>query len=93
MQYMMESAEVIFLAVGTPEGPNWEADLTGVLDAAGNIGKYMNGYKVIVAKSTVPIGTGARIKSAIQRQLDARGANLDFDIAALIMTELQLFRS
>jgi UDPglucose 6-dehydrogenase len=63
----VRSAGIIFIAVGTPPGPNGEPDLTQVIDAAGEIARHMNGYKVIVNKSTVPIGTGDLVRDIIER--------------------------
>src|ERR1041384_1154777 len=57
----VEEALVIFLAVGTPPKEDGSADLRFVEEASRSIAEYMNGYKVIVTKSTVPIGTGERI--------------------------------
>ncbi len=62
----IEFAEVIFIAVGTPTGKNEEADLTAVKEVAKNIGRYMNRYKVVVTKSTVPVGTANGIKKIIR---------------------------
>jgi UDPglucose 6-dehydrogenase len=61
----VEQALVIFLAVGTPPLPDGSPDLSFVEAAARSIGDYMNGYKVVVTKSTVPIGTGERIRKLI----------------------------
>ena len=61
-----------FIAVGTPADEDGSADLQYVLAAARNIGRYMTGFKVIVDKSTVPVGTGERVKAALQIELDAR---------------------
>jgi UDPglucose 6-dehydrogenase len=61
----VEQALVIFLAVGTPPLDDGSPDLRAVESAAGSIADYMNGYKVIVTKSTVPIGTGERIRKLI----------------------------
>jgi len=57
----IEDCEVVFIAVGTPEGVNETADLTAVFNVARAIGENLNGYKVICTKSTVPIGTGVKI--------------------------------
>jgi UDPglucose 6-dehydrogenase len=67
--------DVQFIAVGTPPDEDGSADLQYVLAAARNIGKHMTGFKVIVDKSTVPVGTGDRVKAALQNELTARGAN------------------
>lgn len=61
----IKKADVIFIAVGTPPGEDGSADLKYVLGAAREIGKHMNGYKVIVNKSTVPVGTGDKVKAAV----------------------------
>lgn len=58
-------ADIIFIAVGTPQGENGEANLEAVFTVAKNIGKSINGYKVIVTKSTVPVGTNEEIKRVI----------------------------
>ncbi|NOZ80750.1 MAG: UDP-glucose/GDP-mannose dehydrogenase family protein [DPANN group archaeon] len=62
----VEKAEVIFIAVGTPQSDDGQADLRYVLQVARDIGRYMNGYKVIVDKSTVPIGTADHVKATIK---------------------------
>jgi UDPglucose 6-dehydrogenase len=61
----VRSAELIFIAVGTPPGEDGSADLKYVIGAAKDIGKHMNGYKIIINKSTVPVGTGDKVKAAI----------------------------
>jgi len=63
-----------FIAVGTPPDEDGSADLQYVLAAARNIGKYMTGFKVIIDKSTVPVGTAERVAAALQEELDARTA-------------------
>jgi UDPglucose 6-dehydrogenase len=64
----VESAQVVFIAVGTPPGEDGSADLTHVLGVARDIGRAMTGYTVIVTKSTVPVGTAARLREAVQRE-------------------------
>jgi len=59
---------VIFIAVGTPPGEDGSADLSHVLTVADSIGKAMDGYRVIVLKSTVPVGTSEKVKAAIHSQ-------------------------
>jgi UDPglucose 6-dehydrogenase len=78
----VESSDVIFIAVGTPAAEDGSADLRYVEEVARSVGKYANGYKVIVDKSTVPIGTGQKVKSWIQQELDNRGAFHLFDIVS-----------
>ena len=68
LQEGVESAEVIFIAVGTPQGEDGSADLSHVLAVARGIGQYMNGPKVIVDKSTVPVGTAKKVRDAIAAQ-------------------------
>ena len=78
----VEESEVIFISVGTPPAEDGSADLTAVLEVAKTIGQNMNGYKVVVDKSTVPVGTGRKVAATIQEQLDDRGANFDFDVVS-----------
>ncbi|HOO99459.1 MAG TPA: UDP-glucose/GDP-mannose dehydrogenase family protein [Bacteroidales bacterium] len=74
--------EVIFIAVGTPPGEDGSADLTHVLDVAGEIDSFMETYAVVVTKSTVPVGTSEKIRQKIAGQLKRRNSNLEFDIAS-----------
>jgi UDPglucose 6-dehydrogenase len=78
----VEHGEVQFIAVGTPPDEDGSADLQYVLAAARNIGKHMTGFKVIVDKSTVPVGTADRVKAALQTELDARGERVTFSVAS-----------
>ncbi|WP_047446728.1 UDP-glucose dehydrogenase family protein [Alistipes sp. ZOR0009] len=78
----MVGAEVVFIAVGTPPDEDGSADLKHVLAVASEIGKHITSYMVIVNKSTVPVGTGLKVKAAIQQELDKRGANIPFDVAS-----------
>jgi UDPglucose 6-dehydrogenase len=64
----VRDAAVIFIAVGTPPGEDGSADVRQVLAVAGEIAKAMNGYKVIVDKSTVPVGTSAQVREVIRRE-------------------------
>ncbi len=63
----IKKADVIFIAVGTPQGVSGEADISAVLTVSERIGRNLNGYKVICTKSTVPIGTGKRIVGLIDQ--------------------------
>ncbi len=65
MAAAVKKSEIIFIAVGTPPGEDGSADLKYVLSAARDIGKQINGYKVIVNKSTVPVGTGDKVRAAV----------------------------
>ena len=69
---------VQMIAVGTPSGEDGSADLQYVVAAARSIGRTMTEYKVIVDKSTVPVGTADKVRQAIQEELDARGLNRGF---------------
>ena len=74
----IEKSEIIFIAVATPTGKSYEADLSIVEAVAKQIGKNLNGYKVIVIKSTVPVGTTSRVKEIIR----TLGKNKDFDVVS-----------
>ncbi|PLW96996.1 MAG: UDP-glucose 6-dehydrogenase [Marinilabiliales bacterium] len=78
----LDNADVIFSAVGTPPDEDGSADLKYVLEVAKTIGKHMNDYVLVVTKSTVPVGTAEKVRNAIQQELEARGLNLDFDVAS-----------
>jgi len=71
-----------FIAVGTPPDEDGSADLQYVTAAARNIGRYMTDYKIVVDKSTVPVGTGDRVRAAVAAELDARGARIDFSVVS-----------
>jgi UDPglucose 6-dehydrogenase len=73
---------VQFIAVGTPPGEDGSADLSHVLQAARAIGDRMSDYKVIVNKSTVPVGTGDAVESAVKDALSARGASIAFAVVS-----------
>jgi UDPglucose 6-dehydrogenase len=73
---------VCFIAVGTPQDTDGSADLSMVLQVARDIGRHMNGYKVIVEKSTVPVGTAAKVREVIEEELKARGEAFEFDVVS-----------
>jgi len=75
-------AEVIFLAVGTPAGEDGSADLTHVLDAARLVGRHLRRPVVVVNKSTVPVGTAARVRETIAHALAARHADIPFSVVS-----------
>src|SRR3954468_14130686 len=64
----IKASQIVFIAVGTPTGEDGSADLSHVLEVARQIGKAMNGYKVVVDKSTVPVGTSERVRDVIARE-------------------------
>jgi len=71
-----------FIAVGTPPDEDGSADLQYVLAAARNIGRHMTGFKVIVDKSTVPVGTADRVAAAVRDELASRNAQVDFSVVS-----------
>ncbi|MRX10991.1 nucleotide sugar dehydrogenase [Pseudoduganella sp. FT25W] len=71
-----------FIAVGTPPDEDGSADLQYVLAAARNIGKHMTDYKVVIDKSTVPVGTGDRVKAALADELAKRGLDTPFSVVS-----------
>lgn len=76
------NALLIFIAVGTPMGEDGSADLSHVLSAAREIGKYLNSYAIIVDKSTVPIGTAKLVRATIEEELQKRGVEIAFDVVS-----------
>jgi len=74
--------EIQFIAVGTPPDEDGSADLKYVLAVAETIATHMQGHKVIVDKSTVPVGTGDKVKAKISEVLGARGADIAFDVVS-----------
>ncbi|MGH8529183.1 MAG: UDP-glucose dehydrogenase family protein [Nevskiales bacterium] len=73
---------IIFIAVGTPPSEDGSADLRHVLDVAGAIGRHMDGYRVIVTKSTVPVGSADKVREAVTAALHERSADIEFDVAS-----------
>jgi len=78
----IDTSEVIFIAVGTPPGEDGSADLKHVLSVASEIGRVITKYIVVVTKSTVPVGTSEKIRTAIRSELDKRNISVPFDIAS-----------
>jgi UDPglucose 6-dehydrogenase len=74
--------EVLFIAVGTPTGADGSADLRYVLDVARTIARHMTTPKIIIDKSTVPVGTGDEVRRTIAATLAERGVTLDFDVVS-----------
>lgn len=78
----LTDAEAVFIAVGTPPDEDGSADLKYVLGVAREIGQYIDHYMVVVTKSTVPVGTSKKVKSAIQEVLKKRNVDIPFDVAS-----------
>ncbi len=78
----VQHGSIQFIAVGTPSDEDGSADLQYVLEAARNIGRYMNDFKVIVDKSTVPVGTARRVHSVIMNELKARSVPHSFSVVS-----------
>lgn len=78
----IQQCEVVFTAVGTPSAPDGSADLTAVWEVAKQIGRTITGYTVVVNKSTVPVGTGERVREIIQAELRSRGVDVSFDVVS-----------
>lgn len=77
------TANIHFIAVGTPPGEDGSADLQYVLAVARELGQYMQaGYNVVVDKSTVPVGTADKVRAEIQKELDKRGSDVKFDVVS-----------
>lgn len=82
LESIVNEVEIIFIAVGTPQGFDGSADLSYVFDVARNIGDYITDYKLIVNKSTVPVGTASKVKELIKERLAKRNLNIEFDVAS-----------
>jgi UDPglucose 6-dehydrogenase len=78
----IENSLFVFIAVATPPDEDGSADLVHVVEVSKRIGRCMNGYKVIVDKSTVPVGTAEKVRAAIRSELEARGIHVEFDVVA-----------
>jgi nucleotide sugar dehydrogenase len=78
----LDFSDVIFICVGTPQRPDGSADLSQVEEVARETAKLMEGYKLLVEKSTVPVNTHKLIKRTVERYLKIRGKVLEFDVAS-----------
>ena len=80
---VLDDVQIVFSAVGTPPDEDGRADLKYVLQVARTIGQHMSQYLVVVTKSTVPVGTAAKVRQAIEEELAKRGkSDLSFDVAS-----------
>ena len=78
----IKEADAVFIAVGTPPDEDGSADLKYVLGVAREIGQHMEDYKVVITKSTVPVGTSYKVKAAVEEELQKRGVRIPFDVAS-----------
>ena len=79
---VVNSVDVVFIAVGTPPDEDGGADLSHVLDVAKTFGASVSKYTLLVTKSTVPVGTAAKVRETVERELAARGIEVPFDVAS-----------
>jgi UDPglucose 6-dehydrogenase len=82
MEEATDFANILFIAVGTPPGEDGSADLSYVKQVAASIGQNMNEYKIVVNKSTVPVGTIYTVKEVIRKELENRGKDTEFDVVS-----------
>jgi len=82
LEQAVRSSLVNFIAVGTPPGADGAADLQYVLSVARSIGRHMDGFKIIVDKSTVPVGTADKVRIAVAEELAKRGEQIEFDVVS-----------
>lgn len=78
----LDEVDLLFVAVGTPEGEDGSADLTHVLDVARLFGQHIRRQTILVIKSTVPVGTVARVKRVVAEELAERGVEIQFEVAS-----------
>lgn len=74
--------EIIFIAVGTPPDEDGAADLRHVLDVAADVGRYIEDYRIVVTKSTVPVGTAEQVRAVLGEALRSRGVSVDFSVVS-----------
>ena len=82
LEECLDSVEVVFSAVGTPPDEDGSADLSHVLEVARTFGRHITRPTMLVTKSTVPVGTAARVKQVVAEELAARGVAIDFEVAS-----------
>lgn len=78
----VQKSLILMIAVGTPPRADGTADLQHVMAVARDIGRHMTGYRIVVDKSTVPVGTAAKVRQTIQAELDKRKADHQFDVVS-----------
>ena len=82
LEKSLKECDAVFIAVGTPPDEDGSADLKYVLGVAREIGQHMEDYKVIITKSTVPVGTSFKVKAAVEEELQNRNVRIPFDVAS-----------
>lgn len=82
LQAAMKDAEIIFIAVGTPQDEDGSADMKYVMQVAREIGGYLDHYVLVVTKSTVPVGSSEKVRAQIEEALAEKGADVCFDVAS-----------
>ncbi len=80
MEETVKESLVIFISVGTPQDENGYADMKHVLNVAEGIGRYIESYKIVANKSTVPVGTADKVKNIIEKKLVERNLSIEFDV-------------
>ena len=80
--FAVKKSKVIFIAVGTPENKDGTANMVFVDKVSETIGKNINGYKVVINKSTMPVGSAKQVYKIISNQIDKRQMELDFDVVS-----------
>ena len=78
----IKKSDIVFIAVGTPPNEDGSADLSHVLEVAHSIGCTMDHPLIVIDKSTVPVGTADKVKSAISEELATRGDNIEFNVVS-----------
>lgn len=82
LKEVLPEVDIVFIAVGTPPDEDGSADLHYVLSVAREIGESIEEYKLVVTKSTVPVGTAEKVRRTVQEEISRRGVNVDFDVAS-----------
>jgi UDPglucose 6-dehydrogenase len=82
LAFAIKASLINFIAVGTPPGEDGSADLQHVLEVARTIGREMESFKIIVDKSTVPVGTADKVRAAVMAVQDERGVSIEFDVVS-----------
>ncbi|MBR4806138.1 MAG: UDP-glucose/GDP-mannose dehydrogenase family protein, partial [Bacteroidales bacterium] len=82
LKEVLDTLNVVFIAVGTPPGEDGSADLSYVLNVASEFGRNIKKYTLLVIKSTVPVGTNLKVKQRVEEELERRGEKIEFDVAS-----------